>query len=157
MKIILIVAVPTLGKVGDIVEVKSGYAKNFLIPSKFAICFTSYNYKVFEAKKSEFEKINLGNFNIAEEIKAQISGKELLISENAADDGRLYGSVNSATIASKINEVIGKKAVSRANVFLKKPIKEIGTYEVTLNFHAENTFSITVVVARNATVVSGNK
>lgn len=149
MKIILIATVSNLGKIGDVIEVKNGYAKNFLIPNKKAICFTTNNYKIFEAKKHEFEQENLKNLSVAEKVKVQISGKDVVVIENASDDGRLYGSVNSAVIAAKINEVIGEKLVSRADIFLKKPIKEIGLYEVKLNLHSEIALDVRLIVTRS--------
>ncbi len=149
MKIILISAVSKLGKIGDIVEVTNGYAKNFLIPSKKAICFTSANYKVFEAKKAEFEQSHINNLDSASKVKAKVAGKDLVIIENASDDGRLYGSVSSSVIAAKINEMLGEKLVSRADVFLKKPIKEIGVYVVKLNPHSDISFDVRAIVTRS--------
>lgn len=149
MKIILIATVSNLGKIGDVIEVKNGYAKNFLIPNKKAICFTTNNYKIFETRKQEFEQENLKNLSVAEKVKVQISGKDVVVIENASDDGRLYGSVNSAVIAAKINEVIGEKLVSRADIFLKKPIKEIGLYEVKLNLHSEVALDVRLIVTRS--------
>jgi large subunit ribosomal protein L9 len=149
MKIILISAVSNLGKIGDVVEVKNGYAKNFLIPTKKAICFTINNYKIFEEKKHEFEQQNLNSLDSSNKVKAKISGKNVVVIENASDDGRLYGSVTSAVIATKINDMIKEKLVSRTDVFLKKPIKEIGVYEVKLNLHSEVSFDVCVIVTRS--------
>ena len=149
MKIILISAVSNLGRIGDVVEVKNGYAKNFLIPNKKAICFTVNNSKIFESRKHEFEQENIKNLDGAAKVKAQIEGKDIIIIENASDDGRLYGSVSSAVIAAKINEIIGEKNVSRADIFLIKPIKEIGVYDVKLNLHSELAFSVRLIVTRS--------
>ncbi len=149
MKIILITAVSNLGKIGDIIEVKNGYAKNFLIPNKKAICFTENNYKIFESKKQEFEQNNQENLSLAEKVQAKIAGKEIIIIENASDDGRLYGSVNSSVIATKINKIVGEKSVIRSDIFLKKPIKEVGIYDVKLNLHSEVSFEIRLVVTRS--------
>jgi large subunit ribosomal protein L9 len=149
MKIILIAAVSNLGKIGDVVAVKNGYAKNFLIPNKKAICFTPNNNKIFETRKHEFEQENLKNMSAAEKVKAKITGKDVVIIENASDDGRLYGSVSSSSIAAKINEMIGEKLVVRADIFLKKPIKEIGVYEVKLNLHSEVAFDVRLIVTRS--------
>lgn len=149
MKIILIAAVQNLGRVGDIVEVKNGYAKNFLIPNNKALCFTANNAKVFEAKKHEFEKANEQSMENASSVKDKIFGKNVIIIENASDDGRLYGSVSAATVANQVNEVIGKKLISRSEVFLKKPIKEIGIYDVVLNLHSEVAFEVKVIVSRS--------
>ncbi len=153
MKIILISALPRIGKIGDVVEVKNGYAKNFLIPQKKAICFTSTNYKIFEEKKHEFEQENSKNLDSASKAKAKIEGKDILIIQNASDDGRLYGSVNSALIATKINEIAGEKAVSRNQIFLKKAIKEIGVYEATINLHSEVVCNLRLIVTRSESEV----
>jgi large subunit ribosomal protein L9 len=149
MKIILISDVFKLGRIGDIVVVANGYAKNFLIPAKKAISYTPANYKVFESKKSEFEQANLKNLDAASRAKAKISGKDLIIIENASDDGRLYGSVNSSLIAAKINEILGEKVISRSDVFLAKPIKEIGIYQVKLDLHSEVSFEVRAIVTRS--------
>lgn len=149
MKIILISAISNLGKIGDVIEVKNGYAKNFLIPNKKAICFTVGNYKIFESRKHEFELENQKNLEGASKIKEKIFGKDVVIIENASDDGRLYGSVSSSDIANKINDMIGGKNISRADIFLKKPIKEIGVYEVKVAPHSEVGFDVRLIVTRS--------
>ncbi len=149
MKIILTAAVSQLGKIGDVVEVKNGYAKNFLIPTKKAICFTTNNYKSFEAKKQEFEKQDNDSLEFAKKIKEALSGKNIVIVENASDDGRLYGSVSSSVIAAKINEAINSKSVTRGNVFLKKPIKDIGIYQVGINMHSDVEIFAKLIVSRS--------
>jgi large subunit ribosomal protein L9 len=153
MKVILIAVNPRLGKIGDIVEVKSGYAKNFLIPQKQAICFTSSNYKVFESKKHEFEQENSKNLDAAAKVKAKIEGKDILIIQNASDDGRLYGSVNSSVIAARINETIKEKSILRSQIFLKKSIKEIGVYEAVVNLHSDVKASLRLIVTRSESEV----
>jgi large subunit ribosomal protein L9 len=149
MKVILIDALPKVGKIGDVVVVKNGYAKNFLIPNKKAICFSEENYKAFESKKHEFEQESLKRLDGASKIKALTEGKNIIIIENASDDGRLYGSVNSALIANKINEVIGEKLVEKSAIFLNKPIKEIGIYEAKLVMHSDLTIAVKLVVSRS--------
>lgn len=153
MKIILTAAAPRLGKIGDVVEVKNGYAKNFLIPQKKAICFTPNNYKIFEEKKHEFEQENAKNLEGASKVKAKINGKDILIIQNASDDGRLYGSVNSSLIASKLNELAGEKSISRNQIFLKKSIKEIGLYEAVVNLHSDVAANIRLIVTRSESEV----
>jgi len=149
MKVILISAIHNLGKIGDVVEVKNGYAKNFLIPSKKAICYTASNFKIFESKRNEFEKENQDQLSLAKKIKDKIFGQNVIVIENASDDGRLYGSVNSAVIAAQVSKLFGEKSVSRSEVFLKKPIKEIGVYDVRLNLHSELSFEVKVIVTRS--------
>lgn len=154
MKIILISAVSNLGKIGEVVEVKNGYAKNFLIPNKKAICFTVNNYKIFESKKHEFEQENQKNLEGASSVKDKIAGKDVIIIENASDDGRLYGSVNSSIIAAKINEIVGGKFISRTDIFLKKPIKEIGIYSIKLTPHSEVSFDVRLIVSRSESEIA---
>ena len=150
MRVILTEVINKLGKIGEVVTVKNGYAKNFLIPKKKAICYTESNSRIFESKKSEYEKLNFQNLDLANKIKVKIEGKNITIIQNASDDGRLYGSVNSAVIANAINDIISDKAVSRSEIFLKKPIKEIGIYEFKLIVHSEAEIDLKLVVARSA-------
>lgn len=149
MKVILTEVINKLGKIGEIVNVKNGYAKNFLIPTKKAICFTDANFKVFESKKNDYEKLNSNNLESAINVKNKLENKNITIIQNASDDGRLYGSVNSGVIANAINDLISQKSVSRGEVFLKKPIKEIGVYEVKLAMHSDCELNIKLVVARS--------
>ena len=149
MKVILTEVINKLGKIGEIVNVKNGYAKNFLIPKKKAICFTDANFKVFESKKNDYEKLNSNNLESAINVKNKLENKNITIIQNASDDGRLYGSVNSGVIANAINDLIAQKSVSRGEVFLKKPIKEIGVYEVKLAMHSDCELNIKLVVARS--------
>lgn len=149
MKVILIEALPKLGKIGDVVVVKNGYAKNYLIPNKKAICYNVENYKSFEAKKSHFEQESAIKLEIGNKAKSLLEGKNIIIIENASDDGRLYGSVNSTVISSKINEVIGEKLVDKSAIFLTKPIKEVGIFDLKLALHNELSFVIKLVVSRS--------
>lgn len=149
MKIILTSAISALGKIGDIIEVKSGYARNFLIPNRKAIPFTQNNAKIFESRRHEFELANKNGLEQAEKVKNQILGKDIIIIENASDDGRLYGSVNSAVIADHINKMLGQKSINRADIVLKKPIKETGLYEAKLIPHPEVDFGLRLVVSRS--------
>jgi large subunit ribosomal protein L9 len=154
MKIILTAAVANLGKVGDVVEVKNGYAKNFLVPNKKAICFTANNSKIFESKRKEFEQENQKDLEVAAKVQEQLIGKDISIIENASDDGRLYGSVSSTVIANKINDLVKQKVASRVNVFLKKPIKEIGVYVAKLVLHSEVSIDVKLIVARTESEVA---
>jgi len=154
MKIILTAAVANLGKVGDVVEVKNGYAKNFLVPNKKAICFTVNNSKIFESKRKEFEQENQKDLEVAAKVQEQLIGKDISIIENASDDGRLYGSVSSTVIANKINDLVKQKVASRVNVFLKKPIKEIGVYVAKLVLHSEVSIDVKLIVARTESEVA---
>lgn len=154
MKIILTSAVSKLGKIGDIVSVKNGYAKNFLIPAQKAICLTQNNSEIFESKRAEFEAANNQELAIANEVKAKIQNKDVVIIEKASDDGRLYGSVSSTIIASNINDIVNQKVASRVNVTLAKPIKEVGVYTVKLSLHSEVIIDVRLVVARGESEVA---
>lgn len=149
MKIILIESINSLGKIGDIVSVKDGFAKNYLIPQKKAICWTVSNFKVFESKRADYEKLNSNSIDLANKVKSKIEAKNIIILQNASDDGRLYGSVNPGVIANKINEIIGEKLVGRSNVVLKKPIKEIGVYEFKLSLHSQIDIELKLAVSRS--------
>lgn len=153
MKVILTAAVSGLGKIGDVVEVKNGYARNFLIPNKKAICSTLNNRKIFELKKAEFEQANQSHVELATKVKNKIFGKDIIIIENASDDGRLYGSVNSSVIADAVNKIYGEKVVVRSEIFLAKPIKEIGIYKARLAAHSDVEFDLRLVVARSESEV----
>jgi len=149
MKIILTTTIQKLGKLGDIVQVKSGFAKNFLIPSKKAISYSANNYKLFESRKEQFEKENQNNIDLANVIKTKLSGTEVIIIENSSDDGRLYGSVTSSVIADKINEGLKGSKLKRSDVILEKPIKDIGIYHVVVEPYSDVRFSISLIVTRS--------
>jgi large subunit ribosomal protein L9 len=153
MKIIL-TANSKLGKIGDVVVVKNGYAKNFLIPNKKAICLTKENQKTFEAQKHLYEQQNANSIDLANSIKSVLEQKNIIIIENASDDGHLYGSVNSTLIAKKINEIINGNKVERNNIVLQKPIKEVGLYQINLNLHPAVEILAKVVVSRSESEVA---
>jgi len=149
MKVILIDNLPKLGKIGDTVVVKNGFAKNFLIPNKKAICFTEENYKSFAEKKSQYEQSNIHKLEFANKVKGLVEGKSIIIIENASDDGRLYGSVNSSLIANKINDSIAEKLIEKSSIYLSKPIKETGIFNAKIALHNEVDINIKLVVSRS--------
>jgi len=149
MKIILTTTIQKLGKLGDVVTVKSGFAKNFLIPNKKALSFSENNYKLFESRKDQFEKENQNSIDLANSVKTKLSGNEIIILENSSDDGRLYGSVTSSVIADKINADNKGFKLNRSDVILEKPIKEIGLYKVIIEPHSEVRFSVSLIVTRS--------
>ena len=153
MKVILISRVAKLGSIGDVVSVKDGYGKNFLIPQKKAIFCNAANEKIFKAKKQQFESQSQDDFSAAEAHKAKLNGKDIIILGNASDDGRLYGSVTTANVAVKINDVLGKKIVSRIDILLKKPIKDIGVHDVKVDLYSGVVASVRVVVSRSESEV----
>jgi large subunit ribosomal protein L9 len=136
MEIILLQKVDNLGNLGDKVHVKSGYGRNFLIPSGRAVPATEANIKAFEARRAELEKEAAGKLGTAEARKVKLDGLAVSISCKAGDEGRLFGSVGTADIA---------KAVSEAGIELEKkevllpngPFRVAGEYEVELHLHAD--------------------
>jgi len=154
MKVILISKVANYGNIGDVIDVKDGYARNFLIPNKKAIYFSKANYKSFEEKKKEFEAKNKEFQKHADEAKLLIDNREIVVIENASDDGRLYGAVTNGIILSKITEIAPELSISKADIILEKPIKETGVYNISVNLYADVTAKLNLVVARNASEVS---
>ena len=154
MKIILISQIAKLGTIGDVINVRDGYAKNFLIPQKKAIFYSAANYKQFEARKQEIEAENATAATKAEENKKQLAGKDIIILENASDDGRLYGAVTTNIIAGKVNEIIGEGSVSKIDIILSKTIKEIGVYNIKVDLHSAVLADVRVVVSRSESEVA---
>ena len=155
MKVILISKVANYGNIGDVVDVKNGYARNFLIPGKKAIHYSLENYKSFEDKKKEIESKNQEALVKATEVKASIDGKDIIIIENASDDGRLYGAVSTAMIADKVSQILSNLEITRSDIALEKPIKETGVYNVAVNLHSDVVAKVRLVVARNESEVKG--
>ena len=151
---VILISKTNLGNIGDVVTVKNGYARNFLIPRKKAICYNAANYKSFEEKKKQFEAENKNNVEVANKIKDNINNKDIIVIENASDDGRLYGSVNTTVIAAKINKFLDKgQSISRSNIVLSKPIKEVGVYIIKIDLHSEVVFDLRLIVSRNQSEV----
>jgi large subunit ribosomal protein L9 len=148
MKVILISRFANLGNIGDIINVRDGYGKNFLIPQKKAIFYSVANYKFFEAKKQQFETENQKNCSGAEVSKENLNGKIIVIIGNAADDGKLYGSITTSIIADEVSKICGDNSVSKSNIILKKPIKEIGVYDVKVDLYSGIIANIKVVISR---------
>jgi large subunit ribosomal protein L9 len=148
MQVILLERLGRLGKVGDVVNVKDGYARNFLIPQGKVLRATNENKKSFEARRSEIEKENADKRAIAEKEAVKIEGKFVVITRQAGDDGRLYGSVTSRDIAEAAN-AMGLK-IERTQIALQNPIKAIGVYPQKIVLHAEVSTNINVNIARSA-------
>ncbi len=145
MEIILIEKVANLGQLGDIVRVKDGYARNFLIPQGKAKRATAANMAEFEARRAELEKIQAEKLAEAQARVEKLEGFMLQITRKAGVDGKLFGSVTNADIAEALTEQ--GSAVSKAEVRLPEgPLKAIGDYPVTLSLHTDVTINITVSV-----------
>ncbi len=149
MQIILLERVAGLGNLGDVVTVKNGYARNFLIPTAKAKRATEANLKEFEERRAELEAKQAAVLADAQARQAKLDGQTIAISQKAGVDGRLFGSVTNADIADAI-KATGIEVV-KANVRLPEgPFKAVGEYTVEVALHADAVATITVVVAAAA-------
>ena len=149
MKVILISKFANLGNVGDVINVKDGYGKNFLIPQKKAIFYSNTNYKIFEVKKEQFEVENQENISVAQKNKEKIDGKTITMIENASDDGKLYGSITTTVLTNNINKILGKNTISRSNIILRHTIKDIGIHNIKVNLYSDVIADVKIIVARS--------
>ena len=146
MKIVLLERVQKLGQMGDIVDVKSGYARNFLLPFHKALRATEQNIQYYEKQKSILEAKNIENIKEAESLKSKINGISFTLIRSASDAGALYGSVSAKDIMDVVSEngiVIAKNQIN-----LEKPIKELGIYKIIVSLHPEISSEIIINVAR---------
>ena len=148
MEIILLEHIEKLGKMGDKVNVKSGYARNYLLPQNKALRATEANVAYFEKQKAELEARNKALFEEATKKAEELKGFAAVLIRQAAETGQLYGSVSIRDIASAINEA--GFSLERRFVALDKPIKYLGMYPVKLSLHPEVSQTIMVNVARSA-------
>jgi large subunit ribosomal protein L9 len=148
MDVILLERISRLGSVGDVVKVKNGFARNFLLPQKKALRATDDNKKVFEAKRSVLEKQNAETRAAAEKVAAGMSNLSVSIIRQASEDGKLYGSVAARDVEVALAEA-GHK-VERRYIDLTTAIKSLGVYEAVVNLHPEVHVTVKVQVARNA-------
>ncbi len=148
MQVILLERVEKLGQMGDVVSVKPGFARNFLLPKKKALRATKDNLAYFETRKAQFEASNLERRNEAEAVGGKLDGVKIVVIRQAGDGGQLYGSVSARDIAEALGEEGFK--VDRSQVAIDRPIKALGLSEVRIRLHPEVTVAITVNVARSA-------
>ena len=148
MNIILLERVGKLGQMGDVVKVKDGYARNFLLPQGKALRANKANKAVFEAQRAELEKRNDERKNEAQGAAGSVSGQSFVVIRTAGDSGQLYGSVSTRDIAALVAESTGT-AVTRNNIILAIPIKTLGLHEVMVSLHSEVEVPIILNVARS--------
>jgi large subunit ribosomal protein L9 len=148
MEVILLERVGKLGQMGDVVRVKDGFARNFLLPRGKALRASADNKARFEGMKGELEKRNLEAKGEAGKLAAKIDGKSYVVLRQASESGQLFGSVTTRDIAALLH---GDGAeIAKAQVAINAPIKSIGQYKVPLALHPEIEVGVTVVVARSA-------
>ncbi len=146
MDIILLQKVDNLGDLGDKVSVKSGYGRNFLIPSGRAVPATTENIKAFEARRAELEKEAAENLTAAEKRKEVLDGMAVSISCKAGDEGRLFGSVGTADIANAVTD-LGTQLERKEVMLPNGAFRVAGEYDVALHLHADvnATLKLTIV------------
>jgi large subunit ribosomal protein L9 len=148
MKVILKAKIKKLGEAGDIKDVADGYGKNYLLPKKLAMIYSATNYEFFEKQKEEIKKASEESKERALKNKEKIMAKDIIILENAGDNDKLYGSVNSVRIAPLVNKLIASKDVQKNDISIPVPIKYLGQFEIIFDLHPEVTFSKEIIVAR---------
>jgi large subunit ribosomal protein L9 len=145
MQVILMEKVANLGELGDVVKVKDGYARNFLIPHGKAKRATEANLKAFESRRAELEKAQAETLKAAQERGAKLDGLTIQITQKAGPDGRLFGSVTNYDVV----EALQKQGheVERANVRMPQgPLKQVGDFPIQIALHTDVTVTITVSV-----------
>ncbi len=147
MQVILLERIGRLGQMGDVVKVKDGFARNFLLPQKKALRATDDNRKHFEKERVHLEARNLELKGEAEGISGKIDGKTFTAIRQAGDTGQLYGSVSTRDIADVVTT--GGFSVNRNQILLDKPIKALGLHPIRVQLHPEVIVKVTINVARS--------
>lgn len=147
MEVILLERIEKLGQMGDIVKVKPGFARNYLLPQAKALRSNKQNLAIFEAQKVQLEAANLKRKQEAEQIAEKMADLKLVIVRQAAETGQLYGSVTGRDIRDAVREAGFN--VERRQVMLDQPFKEIGMYNVRIVLHPDVSQTIGVTVARS--------
>ncbi|MFY0691856.1 MAG: 50S ribosomal protein L9 [Paracoccaceae bacterium] len=148
MQVILLERVAKLGQMGEVVDVKPGYARNFLLPQGKAMNATDANMAQFENQKAQLEARNLETRKEAEALAEKLNGQQFIVIRQASDAGALYGSVTTRDAA---EAATGEGfSIDRGQVALDRPIKELGLHEVTVTLHPEVDSTFTLNVARSS-------
>ena len=149
MEVILLERVGRLGHMGDIVRVKDGFARNFLLPKGKALRATKENKAKYEGMKADLETKNVHMRGEAQKVGGGLDGKSFVVLRQASEVGQLYGSVSGRDLAMILDEA-GFKGVTRSQIVLNAPIKTIGLHKVPLALHPEVETTVTINVARSA-------
>jgi large subunit ribosomal protein L9 len=148
MEVILLERVARLGQMGDVVRVKDGFARNFLLPRGKALRATDENRTRFETMKSDLQVRSQALKSDASQVAEKLNGKSFTVLRQASESGQLFGSVSPRDLVGLLTD--GGHAVSRSQVVLNTPIKMIGRHNVPLSLHPEIETTIAIIVARNA-------
>jgi large subunit ribosomal protein L9 len=147
MQVILLQRIGRLGQMGDVVTVKDGYARNFLLPQKKALRATEENRAHFESQRTQLEANNLELKKEAEAVAERLNGKVFVAIRSAGDTGQLYGSVSTRDIADVVTA--GGFTIDRRQVILERPIKTLGLHDTSVALHPEVTVKVILNVARS--------
>ena len=147
MKVVLLERVERLGAIGDVVQVKDGFARNFLLPRQKALRANTSNLKMFEAERGQIEARNAEARAAAERSGAKLDGESYVLIRQAGEGGQLYGSVSGRDVADVIAETGAR--VERSQVVLDRPIKTVGVHEIKLRLHPEVTVTVRINIARS--------
>jgi large subunit ribosomal protein L9 len=148
MKVILLERVERLGSLGDIVSVKDGFARNFLLPRSKALRANSANMKVFDDMRADIEDRNAKAREAAAKAGTKLDGASYVMIRQAGETGQLYGSVSGRDVADAVNAEGGK--VDRSMVVLDRPIKTLGVHQVKVRLHPEVNIAVNINIARSA-------
>jgi len=148
MEVILLQRIGHLGQMGDVVSVRDGYARNYLLPQKMALRANKENLAKFEVQRAQLEATNLERKKEAEAVAEKLAGQTFVAIRQAGDTGQLYGSVSPRDISDAVTE--GGFTIERRQVVLEKPIKELGMHEVSIQLHPEVVVQVHINVARTA-------
>lgn len=147
MEVVLLERVEKLGQMGDVVNVKDGYARNFLLPQSKALRATKVNLEQFETQRAQLEARNLEMKKEAEAVAEKLDGQQFVIIRQASEAGSLYGSVAARDVSEIATE--GGFTVEKRQIVLEKPVKELGLHDMRVVLHPEVDATITVNVARS--------
>ena len=147
MDIILLERVEKLGNIGDVVSVKDGFARNYLLPNRKALRANDANKKVFEANRAKIEADNASRRTDAEKHSANVEGKQVVLIRASSNSGQLYGSVSVRDIVDALNA--DGAGLSKQMIVLERPIKTIGVFDVRVSLHPEVSVNVKVNVARS--------
>ncbi len=147
MEVILLERVEKLGQMGDVVKVRDGYARNFLLPQKKALRASKENLSMFESQRAQLEADNLNRREEATKVGEKLDGQTVVVIRAASDSQQLYGSVSTQDIAKAITAA--GFTVNRKQVILDKVLKTLGLHDIRVRLHPEVTVSVTVNIARS--------
>lgn len=149
MQVILLERVEKLGAIGDVVAVKPGFARNFLLPQNKALRATKDNIAYFETQKKHLEAENEKRRTEAEKLAKKVDGVDVTLIRQASESGQLYGSVNARDIAGIVNAKLGDNTVNKKQVIIDQNYKTLGLFPIRIMLHPEVSVTVTVNIARS--------